>query len=119
MATKVKIQMDPSQKILLRRNLGENGKAQQYFTKQVAKYMNNYVPYDTGNLKDLSVTIETKKIIFNAKYAKVQYFNNKGNGKQGTSLGGLRGSYWDKRCWQQRGNEIVKSVAQYCGVRAK
>lgn len=77
------------------------------------------VPYDTGNLKDLSVTIETKKIIFNAKYAKVQYLNNKGMGKQGTSLGGLRGAKWDKRMWVQRGDEIVQSVAKFCGGRSK
>ena len=119
MASTVKIQMDSKQKILLRRNLGENGKAQQYFTKQVAKYMNNYVPYDTGNLKDFTCTVRTKQIIYNAPYAEKQYYTNRGMGKQGASLGGLRGMKWDKRCWNQRGDEIVKSVAKYCGVRAK
>lgn len=119
MATKVRLQLDPTQKILLKRALNENGKGQQYFTKQVAKYANNYTPYLTGRLKDIDVEIQTSKIIYSAPYAKKQYYTNAGMGKQGTSLGGLRGSYWDKRCWQQRGNEIVKSVAQYCGVRAK
>ena len=119
MATKVRLQLDPTQKILLKRAINENGKAQQYFTKQVAKYMNNYVPYDTGNLKDITCTVKTKQIIFNAPYSRKVYYTNKGNGKQGTSHGGLRGSYFDRRMWNQRGDEIVKSVAQYCGVRAK
>lgn len=39
----VRMQMDSTQKILLRRALNQNGKGQQYFTKQCAKYMNNYV----------------------------------------------------------------------------
>lgn len=39
----VRIQMDSQQKILLKRALNQNGKGQQYFTKQCAKYMNDYV----------------------------------------------------------------------------
>ena len=119
MATKVKIQMDSSQKILLRRNLGENGKAQQYFTKQVAAAMDNYIPFDTGYLKDISRTIKPKQIIFNARYAAKQYYQNKGNGKQGTSHGGLRGSYFDRRMWTQKGDEIVQSVAKFVGGKKK
>lgn len=39
----VHIQMDNAQKILLKRHLGKNGKAQVIFTKECAKQMNNYV----------------------------------------------------------------------------
>ena len=119
MATKVKIQMDPTQKILLRRYLNQNGKAQQYFTKQVAAKSEPYIPFDTGRLKDIDVTIETKRIIYSAPYAKKQYYSNKGMGKGGLHNGGLRGRYWDKRCWQQRGNEIVQSVANFVGGKKK
>lgn len=119
MATKVKIQIDPTQKILLKRALNENGKGQQYFTKQVAKYANNYTPYLTGRLKDIDVEIQTSKIIYSAPYASKVYYTNKGTGRQGMAHGGLRGPKWIPRMWNQRGNEIVKSVAQYCGVRAK
>ena len=119
MASTVRVQMQPTQKILLKRALNANGKGQQYFTKQLEKYMNNYVPYDTGNLKDMSGTIKTKQIIYNAPYSEKQYYTNRGMGKGGLHNGGLRGRYWDKRCWQQRGNEIVQSVAKYCGVRGK
>lgn len=119
MSTTYKIQMDNTQKILLKRYLNKNGKAQMKFTKECAKAFNNYVPFLTGRLKDLDVQIQKSKIIYNAPYASKQYHTNAGMGKQGTSLGGLRGSFWDKRSWADNGDNIVKSVAEFCGGRSK
>jgi hypothetical protein len=48
MATKVRIEMDSTQKILLKRSLNQNGAAQVMFTKECAKAFNNYVPFLTG-----------------------------------------------------------------------
>lgn len=118
MAT-VKIEIDSNQKILLKRHLNKNGEAQVKFTKECAKWMNNYVPLKTGRLKDMMIEIQTSKVIYNAPYAKKQYYANKGMGKQGTSLGGLRGKVWDKRMWSDRGNDVVKSIAQFVGGRSK
>lgn len=119
MATTVRIQMDNTQKILLKRSLNKDGQAQEFFTKECAKWMNNYVPYKGGRLKDKMVEIKTSKVIYHAPYAKKQYYTNKGLGKQGEGNGGLRGKYWDKRMWNDRGNGIVKSVAQFVGGRSK
>ena len=119
MAARVRIKMDDTGRILLKRALNKDGKAQEKFTKEVAKYSNNYVPYQTGRLKDMMVEIKTSKVIYNAPYAKKQYYTNKGAGKQGTSIGGLRGKFWDRRMWQDKGNEIVKSIAQFVGGRSK
>jgi len=119
MAARVRIKMDDTGRILLKRALNKDGKAQEKFTKEVAKYSNNYVPYQTGRLKDMMVEIKTSKVIYNAPYAKKQYYTNKGKGKQGTSIGGLRGKFWDRRMWQDKGNEIVKSIAQFVGGRSK
>ena len=77
------------------------------------------VPYKTGRLKDIMVEIETSKVIYNAPYARKQYYTNKGLGKQGENSGGKRGKYWDKRMWNDRGNDIVKSIAQFVGGRTK
>ena len=52
MGTTVKIEMQPTQKILLKRGLNKNGKAQQFFTKEVAKHCEPYIPFKTGRLKD-------------------------------------------------------------------
>ncbi|HDK7188710.1 TPA: capsid protein [Clostridium botulinum] len=119
MATKVKIQMNDTEKILLKRSLNKNGQAQIKFTKECAKEMNNYTPFLTGRLKDMSVELKTDKIIFNAPYAKKQYYLNKGMGKQGTSLGGLRGKYWDKRMFADNGDKIVQTIADFVGGRRK
>lgn len=118
MATKVKIKMDNAGKILLKRGLNKDGQAQEFFTKQCAKWMSNYVPYEHGRLSRTNVTIEKDKVIYDSEYAKKQYYTNKGKGVQGTAFGGLRGKYWDRRMWNDRGNEIVKSVAEFCRFRS-
>ena len=119
MAARVRIKMDDTGRILLKRALNKDGQAQERFTKECAKWMNNYVPFQSGRLKDMMVEIKTSKVIYNAPYAKKQYYTNKGNGKQGTSLGGLRGKFWDKRMWSDKGNDIVKAIAQFVGGRSK
>ncbi|GAA0774583.1 hypothetical protein GCM10008908_24680 [Clostridium subterminale] len=119
MATNVRVEIDPTQKILLKRYLGKNGKAQVEFTKQVAKYSNNYVPFKTGRLKDMMITIDTDKITYNAPYAAKNYYLNKGMGKQGNSVGGLRGKMWDRRMWINNGDKIVQSIAEFVGGKAK
>lgn len=114
MATTVKIEMNDTQKILLKRALNKNGQAQIKFTKEVAKQCNNYVPFLTGRLKDMSVELKTDKIIWSAPYAKKQYYLNKGGNR-----GALRGKYWDKRMWSDKGDKIVKSIAEFCGGKSK
>lgn len=114
-----KLKMDDTQKILLKRYLNKNGEAQELFTKEVAKECNNYVPFSTGRLKDMMVELKTDKIIYNAPYAKKQYYTNSGNGKHGESAGGLRGKMWDKRMWQNNGDKVVKSIADFVGGRSK
>ena len=110
----VKIQMNDTQKILLARSLNKNGQAQVKFTKEVAKSCNNYVPFKTGRLKDMMVTLSTDKITYNAPYAAKQYYTNKGGNK-----GALRGKFWDKRMWSDKGDKIVQSIAEFCGGKSK
>lgn len=116
---KWKLVMNDAQKILLKRYLNANGEAQVKFTQEVAKEFNNYVPLDTGRLKDMTVELQPSKIIYNAPYARKQFYNNKGNGKQGLNQGGLRGKRWDRRCWIDNGDRIVKSIAEFVGGRSK
>lgn len=119
MGTNVRVKMDDTGKILLKRYLNKDGQAQERFTKECAKWMNNYVPLKTGRLKDMMIEIKVSKVIYNAPYAKKQYYTNKGNGKQGNSIGGLRGKFWDKRMWNDNSDKIVKSIAQFVGGRSK
>lgn len=119
MATKVRVQMNPAQKILLKRKLNKNGDAQIKFTQEVAKECNNYIPLKTGRLKDIMIELQASKIVYNAPYAKKQYYTNKGLGIQGNSTGGLRGKQWDKRMWSDKGDEIVKTISQFVGGRSR
>lgn len=116
---KWKLVMNDTQKLLLKRYLNKNGEAQVRFTKEVAKEFNNYIPFKTGRLKDMMVELQPSKIIYNAPYARKQFYNNKGNGKQGLSQGGLRGKRWDRRCWADNGDKIVKSIADFVGGKSR
>jgi len=111
----IKINMDPTQKILLKRALNKNGAGQVKFTKECAKNFNNYIPYDTGRLKDMMITIGTDKITYSAPYAKKQFYTNKGMGRQGDSMGGKRGKMWSNRSWIDNGDDIVQTIASFCG----
>lgn len=108
MAARVTLKLDPVDKILLRRSLNKNGKAQKFFTHEVRRLSDPYVPFRSGILKN-TATEQIHKITYGQPYARRQYYEHKGDG--------LRGSRWDKRMWASRGSEIVKSVANFAGGR--
>ena len=115
MGTNVRVEINDTQKILLKRHLNKNGSAQILFTKEVAKNCNNYIPFKTGRLKDMMVTLSADKITYEAPYAKRAFYTNKGMGKQGVAAGGLRGKQWTRRAWIDNGDKIVKTIAEFCG----
>ncbi|GAA0103345.1 hypothetical protein UT300012_40620 [Paraclostridium bifermentans] len=119
MPLNINVKMDGIKKILSRRNLEERGRAQEFFTNEVARISNPYVPFKSGTLKDSQVTISNGKIEYKAPYARRQYYSNSGNGKQGTNKGGIRGKRWTERMWADKGSEIVKSVAVFVGGRSR
>lgn len=102
----LKMQMDPMSQVLLKRNLDKNGKAQRFFTHEVRRLADPYVPKKTGTLKNSAIE-QTNKIIYQQVYSKKQYMENRGHG--------LRGKLWDQRMWADRGPEIVNSVAKFVG----
>ena len=114
----VKLDMDNTELILLKRSLNKNGDAQKFFTSEVRRMSDPYVPFRTGTLKN-NVYVGVNQIIYKAPYAAKNYYSNAGNGTQGTSRGGLRGKFWTKRCWSANGRDIVNSVAQFVGGRSR
>lgn len=110
MSSRVKctLKLDPIDKITLRRNLNRNGRAQQYFTQKVRTTSDPYVPFDKGHLKNTAVE-KVDSITYIQPYAKVQWYQNRGNG--------LRGKMWVLRAWADHCKEIVQSVADYVGGR--
>lgn len=119
MPLNINVKMDGIKKILSKRNLEERGRAQQFFTNEVARMSNPYVPFKSGTLKDTQVEITNGKIEYKAPYARRQYYSNSGNGKQGTNKGGIRGNRWTERMWADKRSEIVKSVAAFVGGKSR
>ena len=113
----VRVNMNSIQRILLAHHLSKNGDGQQFLTRACAKAFDNYVPFDTGRLKNMMITIDIAKITYSAPYAKKQYYTNKGMGKQGEAMGGKRGKYWDKRGFIDNKNMILHTVADFCEGR--
>ena len=110
MATKIRLQIDPADRILLKRNLNQNGKGQRFFTHEVRRLSDPYVPFLTGVLKN-TATETVGSITYNTPYARRQYYENRGTG--------LRGAHWTERMWADRGKEIGKATAAYCGGKAE
>lgn len=110
MAANVRISIDPADQILLKRHLNKNGEGQRFFTHEVRRMSDPYVPMQTGTMKNSAIE-QTDRITYPQVYSKKQYYNNQGNG--------LRGKVWDKRMWADRGPEIVKATANFCGGKAK
>lgn len=115
MATRISLQVDPADRILLKRNLNKNGKGQMFFTHEVRSLSDPYVPFLNGVLSQ-NVTEHAQRIIYNAPYARRQYYENQGKNR---SRHPLAGSHWTERMWADRGKEIVKATAAYCGGKAK
>lgn len=115
MGTKVHLQMDPTERILLKRNLNKNGKGQQFFTHEVRRLSDPYVPFLNGPLSE-NVMELPNQIIYNSPYARRQWYENQGKNRR---FHQLAGGHWTERMWPDRGKEITRAVAAYCGGRAK
>ena len=108
--TKVKINIDSADRILLKRGLNKGGDIQKFFTHEVRRLSDKYVPKRSGPLKNTALE-KTDRIEYLQPYSRRQWFENKGKG--------LRGKQWCLRMWADRGPSIVRSVAKKAGVKAK
>lgn len=111
----IRINIDPVDKILLKRHLNKNGKGQRFFTHEVRRLSVPYVPQLSGEMEQSAIE-QVDKVIYPQPYSRKQYYENKGKNR---SKAPLAGKEWDKRMWQDRGKEIVQSTAKYCGGKVK
>lgn len=105
-----RLDLNPIERITLAHNLGKNGNGQKFFTHEVRRMSDPYVPFDTGALKNTAVEYP-KKIVYVQVYSRRQWYEHRGNG--------MRGPKWCLRMWQSHKGEIIRSVANYCGGKAK
>lgn len=113
----MKLKLSPAGTILAKRHLDEQG--QRYFSNKCAEFMNPYVPFLTGNLKDIQVDVQINEVDYEADYAKKQFYTNAGMGRDGEAYGGLRGKNWCERMKADRMGDLTRDIAKYVGGRTK
>lgn len=94
-------------------------KVQVFIDNEVLRKCDPYVPMDTGMLKKsgiLGTVVGSGEVIYIAPYARNQYYNNKGTGKQGTTKKNdhnykcLRGPLWFERMKADHKKEIFEGA---------
>lgn len=107
MSIRVKVDIDAI-KIARKKGLDQNGAAQRFFTHEVRRLSDPYVPKKEGVLKGTAVE-GIDEIVYPQIYAKKQYYENRGRG--------MRGKRWDRRMVVQRGPALLASVVKFIARR--
>lgn len=117
---KVKLEILPENLLLAKRSLNKGGKAQIFVDSEVLRCCDSYVPFRTGMLKRSGTTATVKgsgMVHYNTPYARLNYYSNKGNGKEGMNKGGKRGRLWFERMKPDYKDSILNGVKKI--VRSK
>ena len=119
---KARITIKNVDKLLDARGLKQMQRVQKYVDSEVLRLSDPYIPFDTGKLKQsgtLGTVIGSGTVVYNCPYARKNYYNNTGNGKQGTAKGGLRGKLWFERMKADHLDGILNGCAAIAGGKAK
>lgn len=116
----MKVKMKPISVIKANLGIQPNGPVHKFFTETCYRYMDKYVPMDTGDLRTI-VDIKTDSITYEVPYAHYQYKGEREDGthrvKNYTTPG--TGPYWDKRMVSAEINNVIKEVQDYVNRGAK
>ncbi|MGN1114318.1 MAG: minor capsid protein [Oscillospiraceae bacterium] len=117
---KVTLKIAPTNVLLARRNLQPGGKVQKYIDSEVLRCSDAYVPFLTGRLKQSGITstvVGSGMVHYNTPYARKNYYQNAGNGIQGTNQNGIRGRLWFERMKPDHLPHILKGVKRIAGAK--
>ena len=107
---------------VIKANLGiePNGKVQKFFTNTCYRYMDKYVPKDTGILRE-NVTIDSNSITYEQEYASYQYYGERKDGSHKVSNYTTPGTgpYWDKRMVSADMQNVVVEVQYFINKGGK
>ena len=104
------VNMKPTS-VITARILG-NGKVLKYFTNTCYRYMDKYVPYESGPLRN-QVIIEDNSITYTQLYARYQYKGRSIKGKPLVYKTPGTGSYWDRKMVSAEFDQVVQEVQKY------
>ena len=111
----------PTAELLRERGLQPGGRAQKYVDSEVIRCVDKYVPFNTGFLKKsvrLGSVIGSGVLKYVAPYARKNYYENAGKGKQGLNAAkkkGFRGRLWFERMKVVYLQHILEGVAKVTG----
>ncbi|MBR1384343.1 MAG: capsid protein [Ruminococcus sp.] len=103
-----------------RRGLLPSGPAQKYVDSEVLRYSDPYVPLLNSPLKRSgikSTVIGSGRVHYDTPYARKNYYENRGLGKQGMAKGGKRGRLWWERMKADHKEHILKGVKRISGAK--
>jgi hypothetical protein len=106
MKTTVKVNAISAAAMAAKRQIQVYGPGHRFFTHEVRRVSDPYVPFRSGTLKN-SAQERINEIHYTTPYARRQWYENKGSG--------MRGKMWCKRAFAARRGEILKSVANFVG----
>lgn len=106
------VKMRPTSVIKADLGIEPNGKVQKFFTNTCYRYMDKYIPMDTGALRR-TVTLTNDSITYEQPYASCQYIGeaNGGQVKNYTTPG--TGPYWDRRMVSAEMQDVVAEVQYF------
>lgn len=112
------VKMQPTSVIKANLGIEPNGKVQKFFTNTCYRYMDKYVPKDTGLLRE-NVTLTTNTITYEQPYAHAQYVGIvNGYAVQNYTTPGT-GPYWDERMKSADMQNVVAEVQDFVNKGGK
>lgn len=104
-----KFEIDTSQ--CVKRFEPQYAKAQKVLDSEVLRCSNKYVPFRSGNLRDSGISgtvLGSGKVIYNAPYAKKQYYALNYHHAQGCALWFEKAKAVHKGDWLNTANAVVR-----------
>ena len=112
------VKMKPTSVIKARLGIEPNGRVQKFFTNTCYRYMDKYVPKDTGVLRE-NVTIDSNSITYEQPYAHAQYIGEVNGGTVVNYTTPGTGSYWDERMKSADMQNVVAEVQSFVNKGGK
>lgn len=104
--------MQPTNIIKVNLGIDPDGRAQSYLTNTCYRYMDKYVPKDTGVLRE-NVTLTNHSITYEQEYAHAQYIGEVNGTKVANYTTPGTGPYWDERMKSANIDDVVKEVQSF------
>lgn len=112
------VKMQPTSVIKANLGIEPNGRVQKFFTNTCYRYMDKYVPKDTGALRE-TVTIDSNSITYEQPYAHAQYIGEVNGGQVVNYTTPGTGPYWDERMKSADMQNVVAEVQNFVNKGGK